>query len=144
MTFQLKLIISAVLFLLGLAVGFGYEYNKFTIYKTEVATLGKTQEETIAKLNKQIKDNAHEAEQTLQTTTNNINAWYRTHPVRVFDPSCGKVPGSNSSTAQPGQAGGQEVPQAYISEYTPEETELLANQLDQLLQLLHRNGVTFE
>jgi len=122
------------------------EHTKLITFKAQVEQVGKDQKAASDKQDQQAKENAREAQQSTAKSAKSIHNWGITHPARVFDSaSCGKLPEAAGNPKGTGQAGGLEIPATqYVSPYTPEETELLANQLDKLLQMLHNDGAKFE
>ena len=149
-TVEKYLIGIAVILILMLVSGFyGWykEHEVLVAYKATVAELGKAQQEQVAQLKKSQEEYANEADVKIQNATSAIADYYTNHPViRVQYSNTSCVPGAPDITKGVGQTSESAVPTAseFISDYNPEEVELMADQLDQLLQLLNKDGIKFK
>lgn len=127
--------------------GYSGQHDALVSMEARTAQLGRDQAAMVAAYDKRIKENADDADKNATVIADGIHTYYLSHPVRVLDPntSCGTATKTPGNPQGAGQAGGPEVPATqYASPYTPEETEQLASQLDQLLRLLHLDGVLFQ
>ena len=131
--------------------GYKYEKNKYDQFVTQVKSEGQKQATKIAALNKQLEDNANEATKTITDSTTAISDYYHKHPVvkyagRVCNASSGSsaVPGPNDNTQGSNDSASSDNATTYISQYSPYDTEIVANRLDKLQKLLIKDGVTVE
>lgn len=85
---------------------------------------------------KNIKE-ASDAQLSFQSATNDIHSYYLANPVRVYN-SCGSA--VSKAIGDPQRIDDTSTTE-YASTYTPESTEIIANQLDQLQKLLVADGV---
>ena len=149
-TLEKYLIGLGIIFVLMLGSGiYGWykEHLVLVAYQAQIAQIGKDQEDKAKAQTKLQEDNANEASKNIISATSSINDWYLTHPVvkRVCDSSGSQMPGPNSNTSKSEQTSQSNLPatSGYVSDYNPKEVELMADQLDQLLQLLHKDGAQF-
>lgn len=138
-------ILVVVIGMLGTAYYKGYskEHDKLVTYQAQVAQAAKDQNAASELKDKQNKEQANEAENQYTTAINGINDWYLAHPViRMRDPNTcsGELP---KTTSDPKGADGSAA-SFYVSPYSPELTELIAAQLNELQQRLIAGGVTVE
>lgn len=154
MNLELDLIeIGAILLLIALLCGasayggYKYESKKYDQFVSETKAVGEKQNAIVESLNQQLKDNANEANKNEITVAQESANYYRTHPtikyVRVFDHNTGvsTVSEANSNTKIPYEANTPGLETGYFSAYSEEECESVGSQLDQLQQLLIKDGV---
>lgn len=124
--------------LLLFSAGFGVEYRNMIQYKAEQKGVAEAQVTLVKNLNATIDTNAKDSNENIINTAKSITDYYKSHPVIRLqnDGSC-SVPQAISS------ASGVDAPSTseYASPYTPESTEIIANQLDLLQKLLIKDGV---
>lgn len=123
--------------------GYAPEHDKVVVLTASVNALGEAKKAESLAADKKAKEQANESEKNTADTINSIYAYYAAHPsVRMRDPNTcsGGLPkaASDSKVADDTAASG------YFSPYSPELTELIANQLDQLQKLLVKDGVKVE
>lgn len=141
------LLITALLCGASAYGGYKYESKKYDQFVSETKTAGEKQAAQVANLNQQLKDNANEATQNAITVAQESANYYRTHPtikyVRVFDHNTGisTVSETNSNTQSPYAANTPGLETGYFSAYSEEECESVGSQLDQLQQVLIKDGV---
>jgi hypothetical protein len=142
--YLIEALIGILIVLMIFCAGYYVEYKNFKTFKDEQSLLLKDRNAQITALNQTIKENANESESQLQDTSKSITDWYVAHPVvRVQPNTCnGQVPGPNNNTAGPnGVTTGSDAGTYYLSQYSPADTEQVANRLDQLQKLLIKDGV---
>jgi len=133
--------IAALVVIIFLAAGWAREHDKRIVFEAQIAQAAQDAERRAAEINAKYQEEMKNAEQNTITAANAIADWYRAHPVvRVQHSSCGQVPGSADSS----QGADGTSPSGYVSPYSPEETEQVANRLDQLQKLLRADGVRVE
>jgi hypothetical protein len=134
----IKIVAYAAGALFLFSAGFGFEYRNMVAYKAEQKGITEAQVTEVKRLNTLIDTNAKDANESLSSSIQNIHAYYKSNPVIRMqnNGSCSVsqgTPGSTSSDAT--------TTSLYASPYTPESTELVANQLDLLIKLLYNDGV---
>ena len=147
-------IMVLAILIIGASVFGGYKYcmhSKYEPFVSQTKTAGDKQATKIAALNKQLEDNANEATKTITDSTTAISDYYHKHPVvkyvgRVCNASSGSstVPGPNDNTSSTNDSATSDNATTYISQYSPYDTEIVANRLDKLQKLLIKDGVTVE
>lgn len=133
-----------ILLMFGSGVyGWYKEHTVLVQYQQKVKDMGKEENDLVAKYDKLIKDNANDSEKNIQITANGINEWYLKHPVvRVQPNSCsGQTTGPVSNSGAPNETSSSGSAGWYQSPYSPETTELIGAQLDELMSLLRKDGV---
>ena len=138
LTTETKIIGSLVLAGLLFGAGFGAEYKNMVAYKAEQKGITEAQTTEVKRLNTLIDTNAKDSNENIMETAQSIHAYYKLNPIiRVsHDGSCTmpQAIGNSGSSNDPSST-------YYASPYTPESTELVANQLDLLIKLLYNDGV---
>jgi len=143
--YLIELILGLLICFFFTYIGYHYEKTKFDQFKVEVAVAGKVQEDEAKLKDKEVTQNAIQAQTDSTNAITSITDYYKRNPVRV----CGNT-GSSTTTKADTSAGSVnnpssgDLPITYASEYNPEEVELIASQLDQLLKLLKDDGVIFD
>lgn len=141
---QLKLVIGLLIILgsfLGGAFGaYTYEHNKLVALKADLKAQVDAQTAKVVALDAKVKENASAADTNLITSIDSIHAYYKSNPVTrvLHDGNCGPLPSTVGDPSHP------YAPAAslYASPYSPEDTELVADQLRELQDLLTKDGVT--
>ena len=124
--------------LLLFSAGFGVEYRNMIQYKAEQKGIAEAQTTEVHRLNKLIDSNAKDSNENIINTAQSIHDYYIAHPIiRLQNNGCGPVPQAISSASGVDATSTSE----YASPYTPESTEIIANQLDLLQKLLIKDGV---
>ena len=134
----------------ALTIGLGVAYwagwdsgnTKYLDYKARVEQTAAQQAEFIKRLEHERQEALDESVRKIQDTTDSINSYYRSHPViRVRDTcSASGVP----ETASNPQGADDTSATLYASPYRPDDTEQVANRLDQLQKLLKEYNVTIK
>jgi len=135
-------IVVAVYFF-GHHQGYQPEHDKFTTFKASVAEAGSLAAAQAKQLDAQHEKELQDAQTNTLNTATAITDYYKSHPViRVYHDRSGgcslSKTDSNSSKSDEASTAG------YVSPYSPESTEQVANQLDQLQKLLIKDGVTVQ
>jgi len=133
-----KLGLGLLLVLGVFAGGVFFEYSHtYLPYKAEVQATAKVQAAQIALINKTNKEASIEAEQTATADIKGVYDWYAAHPTIkwVRQPSSSQASGTTSNTQESGT-----VPtNGYEPSFTPKQCSLVAIQLEDLLNLLHKS-----
>lgn len=122
--------------------GWSSQHDVYIAYKARVAQTASIQAAETAKIDAYHQKELEDATHNTQIATDSISAWYKSHPVRVLLPS---ACASGVSTASSNTQGADDyAPIEYASPYRPDDTEQVANRLDQLQKLLIKDGVQIE
>ena len=135
--------IAAIVLIVFLGAGWAHEHDKRITYQAKVEQAGKDAAKHTAEINAKHKEEMKNAEQNTIIATNSISDWYRAHPVvrvRYTNTDCSTVSPTDNNPPIPDDT----APTGYVSPYSPEDTEQVANRLDQLQKLLLADGVRIE
>jgi hypothetical protein len=134
----IKILVALGVAALLFVSGYGLEYKHMVEYKAEQRGVAEAQVTLVKNLNATIDTNAKDSNENIINTAKSIADYYKSHPVIRLqnDGSC-SVPQANSSA--PSTDGS--TTSKYISAYSPELTEQIANELDLLQKLLIKDGV---
>jgi len=135
--------IAAAVLIIFLGAGWAHEHDKRIVFEAQVEQAGKDAAKHTAEINAKHREEMQNAEQNTIIATNSISDWYRAHPVvrvRYTNTGCSTVPGTANNPTIPDDT----APTGYVSPYSPEDTEQVANRLDQLQKLLRADGVRIE
>lgn len=145
--------IAAVALLLGGVFAYGHhvgyqgEHDKLVTLSAQVETIGKAQAEQVKIADAQKKEAANAADQNAAYVANSIAQYYHDHPaVRVRNTCSGSsspAQAADNSKVSDGSTASADAP-AFVSEYDPEQVELVAARLDGLQKLLIQDGVTIK
>lgn len=117
---------------------FGKSTNQMEVDQQIIA-----QQEAADKKEKEYQANAAKTQEDYQASVDAIREYYNQHPaIRVFNscPSASGVPSTNGSSETTDAANTG----LYVTPYSPEDSEIVAARLNNLQQLLIKNGVTVE
>jgi len=135
--------IAAAVLIIFLGAGWAHEHDKRIVFEAQVEQAGKDAAKHTAEINAKHQEEMQNAEQNTIIATNSISDWYRAHPVvrvRYTNTDCSTMPGTANNPPIPDDT----APTGYVSPYSPEDTEQVANRLDQLQKLLLADGVRIE
>ena len=123
--------------------GYSYEKKEYNQFKLEVAALAKTQENDSKQKDKEVKQNAINAQTESTNAITSIHDYYQRNPVRM----CGNTSSSSVSSPISGlkvitPSVTQDPVGEYSSPYSPEMTEEVGLQLQELMKQLIEDGVT--
>jgi hypothetical protein len=137
----IKLVGGVLLASLLFGAGFGVEYRNMVAYKAEQKGITEAQAAQVKATDLKNKGDANDAQQSYAQAITSLDAYYKQHPViKLQNTSCNPL-----SQTSPGSTGTDATPTSlYASTYSPEDTELVANQLDLLIKLLYNDGVTIK
>jgi len=136
LTIKILVALGAAALLFG--SGYGLEYKHMVEYKAEQKGIAEAQVTLVKNLNATIDTNAKDSNENIINTAQSIHDYYIAHPIiRLQNNGCGPVPQAISSASGVDATSTSE----YASPYTPESTEIIANQLDLLQKLLIKDGV---
>lgn len=136
------LAIGAAILLAGIFIGYRHEHDSLVALESKVAQAAADQVKSDKEKEALYERNLNEANKNTTNAAQSISDYYHAHPsIRVLhDSSCSvsqandNSQGTNDSTTDSNVA-------TYISQYSPESSEQVASQLDQLQKLLIANGV---
>lgn len=145
--------IASIALLLGGVFAYGHhrgyqgEHDKFVTFQAQVEAVGKAQAAEVVKTDLKNKEAANVATQNLAGAVSGITDYYKRNPVvRVqHADTCGgrTTQAADNPSVADDSATSSDAP-AYVSEYNPEEVELVAARLDGLQKLLIKDGVTVQ
>src|ERR1035437_8703459 len=123
------------------SAGFGVEYRNMVAYKAEQKGITEAQVAQVKATDIKNQGDANDAQQSYAQAITSLDAYYKQHPVIKLqnNGSCTVSQGTPGSTGIDGS-----TTSLYASPYTPQSTELVANQLDLLIKLLYNDGVTIK
>ena len=138
----LRIIGAVVTLIAAFLFGVLYEHGKLEKLKGELQGAANIQKQVVKAADTKNEGEAHVAQQNYVQAINDLDAYYRTHPVvRVQHTNTCAVPQTTANPQGTDGAAPDGNAATYSSPYRPEDTELIAIQLFLLQQLLLADGV---
>jgi len=123
------------------------EHDAYTKFVAQTAQIGKDQAAQVKLIDAQHAKELNDANQNTVDTATAIADYWKSHPVvrvRYTSSGCSAVPEATGHTQSANGAATGDYASAYLSEYSPESTEQVANRLYRLQKLLIKYGVTVQ
>lgn len=138
-------LLLAGVFAYGHHKGYQGEHDKLVTFQAQVKVTGETAAAQVKIVDQKNKEQANEATKNLAGAVSGITDYYKSHPVVRLRNTCagGSSPAQATDNPQSLDATTSSADaSAYVSEYNPEDVELVAARLDELQKLLVKDGVT--